>query len=152
MELKAKLEQAERDRIVTIGPLDAEIAHLKAKIAEAEKPKLRHGDIWMKDRQVRLHLKEYNDDGRDCMTTDADLFTNLGSYHQGEPVLANLKDIFDDLKALQEPLDNFNIKGAVTRWCNDGDLAIGPRYVNPSDVDEFIRKLQQMRATQKRKA
>ena len=54
-EIEHKLEQARKDKEVANNVIDCQIETLQAQLAEAEKPKLRHGDYGTnKDGDIRL--------------------------------------------------------------------------------------------------
>ncbi len=83
------------------------VAALKAQLdlADAEKPKLRHGDWWFTfDGYVNMFMKEHSGEQRDFLARDDCILTNIGSDYHGETIQGN---IFDDLKAQSKPLYKF---------------------------------------------
>ena len=87
------------------GLIDALMADVEKELAEAEKPELRHGDWWIKEGVgINIFLKEHVGARREFVATKDFVLTNIGSDYNGEPILGN---IFDDLKALSEPLLSF---------------------------------------------
>ena len=113
-ELEHKLEQAIKDRM----GINDNIEWLKAQLAEAEKPKLRHGDVieWVgKDCTNKGVIVIQN---RDCDGEDLSQF-NLAKKTKGVITTKYPTDKFikhfniieqvDDLKALK-PLENYTTK------------------------------------------
>ena len=75
------------------------LSSLRAELAEAEKPKLRHGDWWYtcgKRKEVRVYLKEYNGEKRDCVALRCTLITNIGSEYEGQPIQGNIFDLLEE--------------------------------------------------------
>ena len=132
---------------------------VRAEIAEAEKPKLRHG--------ASFH------DGCNPIVAITDgvkwkaVYPSECSieYGSAEELLSMIEgigykltgNIFDDLKALQGTLSHFEIDRKRVSLVGDGyrmqDKMSGHNiYISETRIDEFIMGLRQMRATQKRKA
>lgn len=174
-ELEAKLEQAHRDRTMQIGTLeqmDCEIESLKEQIAEEKKPKLRHGDYGLWDREAslssdnltfialevgdKLHwLSKDNSNStykKDCGPVD---YKNLDDF-------VKLGNIFDDLKALQEDVTEFVSHSTKTDRCirfklnREGALHVaiekegGVQAGLHLDISHITPLLRQMEMTMKR--
>lgn len=138
-----------------------EIDRIKAEIAEAEKPKLRHGDVRLFDRtpaspMIYMADSWYNKNG-------------LMSTWENCEKLPTKYNFFDDLKALQEPLEEFEIKhGYPCKQRVNAGWSIQPSgllyvgcgeqgttrsfHFSAGELDEFILNLRRMQATQERKA
>jgi len=125
---------------------DRDISRLKAELAEAKKPKLRHedygittaGNPWIKIREDVFWLNEGSIESPTEMPLSyfSNTFGNLG----------------DDLKAIQEPLEEFSIGWLNFKWDEDGELSLdGDSYIDPDDIAEFILNLRRMEATMKAK-
>ncbi len=94
MNIQAQIDKAKRV-----------IEKLEAELAEAEKPKLRHGDYGpATGSECRLVLKEYGKD--ELRTAGPACCAATGEDQMPETVLGN---IFADLKARQEALKQFEI-------------------------------------------
>ena len=94
-EIKEQIKNCELCRDLT----EVKIDELYQQLAEAEKPKLRHGDWWYtggKRKEVRVYLKEYNDKKRDCVALRCALITNIGSEYEGQPILGNIFDLLKE--------------------------------------------------------
>lgn len=82
----------------------------KAKLEALDKPKLRHGDLWVNNSgNINCFVKEYNDEMRDCVLLADFVLTNIGSTYMDEPIIGNIKDYFDDLKRNAEDLQEFRV-------------------------------------------
>ena len=163
---KVKLEQAYKGK-VTASDVDNALTNVQTLLteyanhirsclpAEAEEPKLRHGDyglsltgshprLYVYDNGIRWANQSYVE-GHDCIP--------------GNPILGN---IFDDLKAMAEDLTEFEfnetdsahkLKGQLTDYTvilkdlqdNEGV------NIDLKDLSAFIRNLRIMEATLKRK-
>jgi hypothetical protein len=149
-ELKQKLEQAKKDK----ESIQENIDWLEKKLAEAEKPKLRHGDWWMKGDSLHIYMKEHH--GRDFVAIGDCILTKIGSSYGGEPILGN---IIDDLKRNAEDLEKFDVYGGGTRLfirLQDNDIVfdIGGFTSTMHKINkatEIHQKLGQLIATAKRK-
>ena len=94
-EIEHKLEQAKADKF----EINKQVQILEAQLREAEKPKLRHGDWWYtcgKRKEVRVYLKEYNGEKRDCVALRCTLITNIGSEYEGQPIQGNIFDLLEE--------------------------------------------------------
>ena len=80
---------------------------LRAELAEAKKPKLRHGDYGIGNSTMRIAL--WDERERKLTQGGCNTFPCGDSYLKPSSILGN---IFDDLKALQEPLKEFEIDGS----------------------------------------
>ena len=143
------------------------IAELKAELKAEKNPKLRNGDIWQQG-SLAMYLTEWRikdrtDQAGRIVDQQCDLMPNLSeTYYKGQPIIANLQDIFDDLYAIQKPLEEFEIKWPSGNVACKGNLEENgfslchpmhgkPRILYDSDMlDEFIRNLQRVQATAKR--
>ena len=163
-EVKAKIEvnavalasaQANRNR------LEEDIEQLKKRIADEQKPKMRHGDYGFSPSgegagdQPRITLSCNN-----TMVTAGNGSVNNTNRVSNEKYFPNpvLGNIFDDLKAMSKDLTEFtlyqddddglevklNKNGTITiKDLNDDESA----SVQPEEVHEFARKIQIMAAT-----
>ncbi len=126
-----------------------EIAELQAGLAEAEKPELRHGDYG---------YDATSPPGRIVLSLNNKLVTagNASVYEKTlkerpdltpSPVLGN---IFDDLKALSEPLEEFTMDGlrgtmdATSIEISNGDGDKQRFYIALSTVNEFCLNLRHL--------
>jgi hypothetical protein len=142
---------------------DAEIEALKAKLAEESKPKLRHGDYgYDKEGDPCLYLcaqSKDHGDGPMRRCSSAWLY-EYEITNDSFKIVTLIANIFDDLKALQEGVTEFEIgcfkvdicSGFlyITDWYDkddDGDIAELPI----EDLSAFVLKLRQMEATLKRR-
>ena len=140
----------------------------KSELSALDKPKLKKGDIWEgAGKRLCIYVKEYNCDHRDCVVLDnGNVITNIGHYYKGEPIITNLKIIFDDLKAMSEDLTEFEIKdkdGTHIKcdWFGNKRLRVFQTNVTEREEDcisiikeqlpEFILNLRRLIATAKRK-
>ena len=101
------------------------IAELKAELKAEMNPKVKSGDIWLDGHPV-MYLTEWrianrnNQKGR-IVDYQSDIMPNFGAdYYEGQPIIANLQDIFDDLKAIQEDGKYEDKDFAINH--KDGDL------------------------------
>jgi hypothetical protein len=137
-ELKAKLEACIADhKAITANreKLEQELAELEA----AKKPKLRHGDIFPVNGTYQVVLKRNNslevfgDESGSGVSPTAD-WPDLKSR------VGNIKDYFDDLKALQEDVTEFEIeeyKDDLLEYLDDL-LNINPFIVADQEHEGFI--------------
>lgn len=144
-----------------IDEIDADISKI-----EAEKPKLRHGDyglVWDADDQPSRFVYFRVEDGKDPVIARACAVPHVHAwFHMEGFKRVILGNIFDDLKALQEPLEEFEIdsyRGPMSVSWNSNDCTNihfcwtkREHVFNDCNLDEFILNLRRMRATQKRKA
>lgn len=156
-ELEAKLAQAIKDRDTQTDCMNIEIALIEEQIAEEAKPKLRHGDYWPINGSYQIVLK------RD---SDLELFGDRSGCGM-RPGISNLElrtgNIFDDLKALQEDVTEFEIEESKKHYslkaslytASDGGVQLVDSSGHEIGIDSailsaFILKLRQMEATLKR--
>ena len=143
------------------------IAELKAELKAEMNPKLRNGDIWQQG-SLAMYLTEWRIKDRTgqagrIVDQRCDLMPNLSeTYYKGQPIIANLQDIFDDLYAIQKPLEEFEIKShggvlglKVDKGMNHLNLSEQEGdnemiQVHFDDLPIFIRNLQRVQATAKR--
>ena len=117
-----------------------EIERLREQLAEAEEPKIRHGDFgYFKDRTPRICIMDsiYDKEGRCGKSCDTEYYSIIGN-------------IFDLLKQWSEDLDRTDIDGFVLEICGDR-IVIGGRRFFIKQAEEFWNKLGSMIATLKRK-
>ena len=122
----------------------------------AEKPKLRHGDYGI------------NEEGKGRLATkvnqsyDTKRYNSYGLIGDGDKHIECLGNIFDDLAALSEPLEEFTLgdgKGnsplKASIWLNRGiQFGIGgvtATITHPETVHEIILSIRRMEATLKAK-
>jgi hypothetical protein len=143
----------------------------EAELEDAKKPVLKVGDIWGDGSPVML-LNEWNihhrnnEKGRivDCQ---CDLMPNFSeTYYKGQPIIGNLKDIFDDLKAMQENVTEFEMdclshagdRVSMSIVDSESRPVFELKYYKKGvyagncfvKITDFILKLRQMQATLKR--
>ena len=97
------------------------IAELETQLAEAENPKLRHGDLRECPGNIGICIVDTSEPHGHLIWADKHKRTALtreaGVIHDSKSI-GNLKDIFDDLTALREPLKQFKTEygGETTEW------------------------------------
>lgn len=136
----------------------------EAKLAEEQKPELRHGDTFAKDDYLVVILI----DGDECRIVHKDGSNHFNTINEIAYELEGytfIGNIFDDLKAMQEDVEEFEVKCCtnpkgsmniyISRKRKDyvvfsykGDAAV---HVPFKDLPDFILKLSQINATCKRK-
>ena len=145
-------------KVIDAVMADIEKEFAESQRAEAETPKLRHGDIrqWgCSDGCVGIvdlsepapHVLWPGDDLRNSKTQDVILSRSKS--------IGNLKDIFDDLKATQEDLTEFTLGKGLrenTVYLDAYRLIIRPEkpgsvIVDIKDLPAFIRDIRAMYAT-----
>lgn len=157
--------QANKDRLMLAE------SDLTTQLAEANKPKpkLKSGDIWI-DGSYVMYLKEWNFHNRNnshdrIIDKQCDIMPNFdATYYTGQPIVGNLQDYFDDLKALQENVTEFEVtcsRDGTTKAIFDSigesensfRIIIRDKYGSDHrirmNVDDIL-KLRQMEATMKR--
>lgn len=137
--------------------IDALMADIEKEFAETQKPKLRHGDIrqWgCSDGCVGIvdlsepapHMLWPGDDLRNSKTQDVILSRSKS--------IGNLKDIFDDLKAMQEDLMYFKTDvhdyRIDSKQYPDAPIYMAGNHHSVAEVEEHIRNLLRLLATYKR--
>ena len=143
--------------------------NIKAEIAEAVKPKLKTGDIYRIDDGFSMHLADFHDPQNSIIVTNSCRahLDHLKRIPDG-PIVANLKDYFDDLKALQEEVTEFKLISptephrtlhiCLTRHANhiaEINLRVNGThkdcfFLSAETLSELARNLRQMVATAKR--
>ncbi len=129
---------------------DRELARLESQLAEAEKPKLRHGDYGpATGSECRLVLKEYGKD--ELRTAGPACCAATGEDQMPETVLGN---IFADLKARQETLKKLDWEYGARVYTasvdENNDLLIEclsrPEFafIRHADIPAFILNLQRL--------
>jgi hypothetical protein len=147
-EIEHKLAQARKDR----DDIAESVCQLEDMLAEAEKskPKLRHGDYGYCGKPNIYNM--YFVDGRPVRPFG--ISDNGGQEFIDEPIheFKAVGNIFDDLKALSEPLEEYETgAGMKVKLTNDGDLSFSCTYVVNRNIPAFILNLRRMEATLKQK-
>ena len=162
--LTYKLSQSITDKQKMVDEMDCTIQALRDELAEAEKPKLRHGDYG------------YGGDGPACiMIADWDNHVRVcGDVSMGHPskavrkVETHLGNIFDDLAVMQKDLTEFVIKNGchipircdmtnhgkiMIRQDKNSDCKMDDCWVSvhKDHIRDFIRNLRRMYATHLRR-
>jgi len=159
MNLKEQREQLVRDHRLAMNGIDSKfdeaLGKINAQIAEAENPKLRHGDYGIDETNERFVVAEQST----LVGSPKAFYADQGGQRRADehiPSKYRLGNIFDDLKALQEEVTEFDLGKYTGYWSGVGCLvikdAIEKIVIEPDSINEFIRKLSQMWATQKRQA
>lgn len=139
--------------------LQGEIEILEKSLADEEKPELRHGDYGFADGCPRMTAK-YDDDVRHYGETG----NHTGAINN-LPIKVVLGNIFDDLKALQEDVTEFEVNcdtvkaDRVSVEIQGGEVRIvsverdqrSNIYMSSSKFDGFLKKGRVLLATLKRK-
>ncbi len=142
--------------------LEASLAESKAKLAELDKPELRHGDYGFdKDDDGCMVLQLHDgDSGKTLHESHAGSRYAYVNEPKGDAFVPKVKlgNIFDDLKALAEPLEEFqicNIKfgltdanGKLLEIRIDGEMW----WLSERDTINLHQKLGRLIATAKRKS
>lgn len=132
-------------------------ANLEAQLAEAEKPKLRHGDYGLTNQGKPFFYIDVTwdkDHAYFANGTHASDFTTceLGKEQSDCAIfLGNLAD----LKTMAEPLENFELYGTYIKAQISGrDIAITDcketSYLTPTQVREYAHKLLRLACTAER--
>ncbi len=146
-EIKHKLEQARNDRAITIDTLNDEISDLEDQLAEAEKPKLRHGVCAVaNDGHPFVVIEQASLAG-----SPKAFYGDQSGQVEADKRIKNptilIPNIFADLAALSEPLEEFEI-GVVNVELDGRNLVI--RDLNSvvdiprKDIHDFILNLRRM--------
>ncbi len=165
-ELEHKLEQAREDR----ESIFANIEKLKAQLAEPEKPKpLEHGDCCIDNRNGTRMIVQKQDHEEFPVTTTNERGAPCGAVVNGKHTARNVTvhfNAFDDLKALAEPLEEFEVQcdcfGSkdkifiTSEGCKDGCayLKINNNrsiHFHGNSFHDFILNLRRMEATMQAK-
>lgn len=160
-EIEHKLAQAETDRDIMLVEANKEVKRLEdmfaeAQLAEAEKPVLRHGDYGFEDNEHPTVL--FRKDGKGNLKSIRESF-GVNAYNDTPlhdyDILGN---IFADLKAIAEPLDDFEMEiGRIYVLFSGGDLVIkdtmndGSVHIPKGILHDFILNLRRIEATMKAK-
>lgn len=169
MSTKAKLDQAIADQDRVTNEMAAEVERLKAKLAEEQKPKLRHGDYGIdygkEEKSVPFPMLAFNPHRGVTPVRIAHKDGSGGFEHDKDSTAITwLGNIFDDLKALQKDVT----EGSYFYECEHGSKDKIEVYLSDAvwlstkntterfrlsmqDLSLFILKLRQMEATLKRK-
>ncbi len=108
---------------------EEQLGNLQAMLAEAEKPELRHGEIrqWphcigiVDTSEPHTHLIWADGNKRTPCTSEAAIWDD-------SKAIGNLRDIFDDLTALLEPLKEFQLDATYISGClKDGRITLTDR-------------------------
>ncbi len=115
MNPKERLAQAELDLASTTMSLMETINKLKAEIAAAEKPKLRHGDYgYDVGGKPCAAMRYYDDPGKKLRAVSTTCIHTVDCSEHTECVPKTvIGNIFDDLKAMKEDLTEFEIEREV---------------------------------------
>ena len=150
-EIQAKLHNYE-ERLKDVA---GEIERLREQLAEAEKPKLRHGDFGInKANNARIVLFHYGDSD----SGKRDDFGPIGIH--SNTAIEPLGNIFDLLKEWREDLEEFEKKvagnGTLKMSLSEKRLEFSMPQLqyataNLAEAEEIWHKLGQMIATLKRK-
>lgn len=103
-ETQAKLEQLEKDIHEvekTACKMNNDFVDLKAKLADEQKPKLRHGDYGFGKSKEPYLMTSTVGNNFGFLVNVPHTYGDAARYK----VVSNLGNIFDDLKAIAEPLD-----------------------------------------------
>ena len=154
---KAQINQNKADQ----DKLAEEAARLAGELEKMEESELRHGDYgFSSNRQAAVHVTLHGS-GKETAMCDVGVLESLVSplAHDPEVVIGN---IFDDLKALSEDMEEFKIENGsraavMCKMDKDGDLRIQndfPQliFILPKHIDAFILNLRRLQATAKRRA
>ncbi len=144
-----------------------EIANLKAQLADADKPELRHWDLGIDDEgRGFVVLSQATLPGSPkAFFSDGDGLINVDERMSPATRVGTLKKVFDGLKAMAEDLERFDMPGsgctspskiqAQLENRNGGIASIctgGPWcWLTLDELTELILNLRRMEATQKRK-
>ena len=133
----------------------ADLAEAEKELTELEKPELKHGDYGLTERDCpRIELIHNNESWHVGETGNMD--NARVSNHPADTILGN---IFADLKALSEPLEEFELENgkhiAISgRWYDSGNLRIhqGTEFIviAKKSIPEFILNLRRMQAGEKK--
>ena len=135
-----------------------ELTELQAQLAEAEKPKLRHGDYGIVPRGMHKEGPHpvLADPTNLCFNDgywkdeDGHISCSYGCYNGRE--ITNRGNIFDDLKAISKSLHEFEVFGIEVKFIENGALSIGNQIIPKPWVAEFCRNLRILEATFKKQA
>lgn len=137
------------------------IARLEAELAEAEKPKLQHGDIAEHDDTKKLYLHVWYEGHLRPICVDS-CYMNQHPKAKCYTKRGSLKEYFADLKAISEDLEKTETVSpadlATTYWIDKaGDLLIDIKtnekqtVVKAEDIPELILNLRRLQATARKK-
>ena len=137
MDNKQELDKTIDNLKTSISAAEAMLAILEAQLAEAEKPKLRHGDYGFRtgygcrENDVRLFV---NYDGILRVTNSVDGRNPCEPCNDGNyKILGNVFDSAKELIALAEPLEKFEMKcGNSASWSGDG------KFLNIYENNDYI--------------
>lgn len=159
MDKESRLAQAITDRAKMADEMDATIEQLKQEIAEEQKPKLRHGDVYVSGSFV-FTIARY---GGRWRGTHAD-----GSQHKGteEETLEHISGFryshnqLDDLKAMSEDVTEHLEFPYKDSHGDEMQILMSSEFVhfrgnngmvfNLKEISTIILKLRQMEATLRR--
>ncbi len=137
---------------------EKELALLESQLAEAEKPGLRDGEIrqWphcigiVDMSEPQTHLIWADGTKRTPCASDSVVWPD-------SKVIGNLKDIFADLEARQEPLEHFRVCGLDVGLNELGNIQLtnddkDTLYIHSDDWHNFILNLQRLVYTAEQEA
>lgn len=156
-ELQAKRDELQKHSLETVERLSQLDIEIEALLAEESKPKLRHGDYGTSEygNCPRLYIRDK--DGMNWCSGE-ELKYGLTGNGTDNTILGN---IFDDLTALQEDVESFEIKASFSQ--NRIKVTYDKKHIRIADREEgdyvpiavenfseLVLKFRQMHATQMR--
>jgi len=147
-------EKMIRDGKEALASALAMIASAEAELAEIDKPKLRHGDYGYSQKEKPcIMIADWDDDVLFCGNRSMGKKGQITS--RCSVILGN---IFDDLKAMAEPLEEFDIrctanKRDIISAHFDGEhiqMSNNYDYLEIGQAEEFHQKLGRLIATAKK--
>jgi len=159
MSTEARLEQVDKE----IEALLANKKALEAEIEAEKKPKIETFDLYTDGTSNNIIVgndesgfKMAYQDGSESVGTvnTSEIIKDIG-YEK----IGNLREVFDDLKAMQEDVEEFEmceeghvyIKAKASPDNKEVDFEFDLDYLELEDLSTFILKLRQMEATLKRR-
>ena len=128
-----------------------EAAELEAQLAE---PELRHGDIRGWSLNSTIGIVDLSEPAPHMIWPDGDKRNSKTEHNilSQSKSIGNLKDIFADLKAMQEPLEKFRLDKVQYKIADTGEIAFGVpgvfgEYIAMKDFPAFILNLHRLYAT-----
>ncbi len=151
-----EIQQIRDEIAMAKGTLERLQASLEVSLAEAEKPKLRHGDYGYDIHNqpcAAMEVFETNGPRITGPSTVCSALCNIseGTVYKPKVILGN---IFDDLTAIAEPLKEFKTDVHLYRierkGFPDAPIYMAGNHHSIAEVKEHIRKLRRMVATAER--
>ncbi len=156
-EIEHKLEQTIKNRATICKGFTEEIGNLQEQLAEAEKPKLRHGDFGVEKCKECTYPRLITNP---ASVTGLTVSNEYGEIPPGNKITTVFGNIFDLLKEWSEDLEKFEVagdcgvlNGAITSNNKDLWLKIssGSTVFTLEQIEEIWHKLGREIATLKRK-